>query len=383
MTRTCTLLALGTTMLVAAACNDHSASKELTAPIFDRKESAQNGKNEHERHLGASLKGRNEVPPRDTRATGQAFFRLSKDGSSVDYKLIVHDIKNPFMAHIHIGAAGVNGPIVVWLFPSTATTPGPTGVGRRDGLLAKGTFTAANFISILQGHPLSDLLDSIAAGHAYVNVHTDDGVAPPNTGPGDFPGGEIRDQVAPRHEDEDDDDEKDHQGKRIVRMLDDCDPATFNAALMDPNACKGNGKTTFQSFIDELTNTGVAAAWRFFPTKLEAKEGTTLIAKNKGGEVHTFTRVVKFGGGIVDMLNTLSHNPEIAPECKALEDDDFVPPGGRYEEEVNGDDTQLFQCCIHPWMRTTVRRDNHKGHDHDHDDDHGGDKSHGGHGHGG
>jgi hypothetical protein len=26
-------------------------------------------------------------------------------------------------------------------------------------------------------------------------VHTNDGVAPPDTGPGDFPGGEIRGQV--------------------------------------------------------------------------------------------------------------------------------------------------------------------------------------------
>jgi hypothetical protein len=26
-------------------------------------------------------------------------------------------------------------------------------------------------------------------------VHTNDGVAPPDTGPGDFPGGEIRGQI--------------------------------------------------------------------------------------------------------------------------------------------------------------------------------------------
>jgi hypothetical protein len=26
-------------------------------------------------------------------------------------------------------------------------------------------------------------------------VHTNDGVPPPNTGPGDFPGGEIRGQI--------------------------------------------------------------------------------------------------------------------------------------------------------------------------------------------
>ena len=32
----------------------------------------------------------------------------------------------------------------------------------------------------------------IENGGAYVNVHTNDGVAPPGTGPGDLPGGEIR-----------------------------------------------------------------------------------------------------------------------------------------------------------------------------------------------
>jgi hypothetical protein len=32
-------------------------------------------------------------------------------------------------------------------------------------------------------------------GWAYVNVHTNDGIAPTNTGPGDFPGGEIRGQL--------------------------------------------------------------------------------------------------------------------------------------------------------------------------------------------
>jgi hypothetical protein len=33
------------------------------------------------------------------------------------------------------------------------------------------------------------------AGNAYVNVHTNDGVDPTNTGAGDFPGGEIRGQI--------------------------------------------------------------------------------------------------------------------------------------------------------------------------------------------
>ena len=33
------------------------------------------------------------------------------------------------------------------------------------------------------------------AGQAYVNVHTNDGMDPPNTGPGDFPGGEVRGDI--------------------------------------------------------------------------------------------------------------------------------------------------------------------------------------------
>jgi len=53
----------------------------------------------------------------------------------------------------------------------------------------------ANLINALAGHPLSDLIDQIEAGNAYANVHTNDGVGATNTGPGDFPGGEIRGQV--------------------------------------------------------------------------------------------------------------------------------------------------------------------------------------------
>ena len=146
-------------------------------------------------NFGTHLKGQNEVPARDTNAQGQAIFRVSDDGQSVSYKLIAANINNAFMAHIHMAAAGVNGPIVVWLYPSTAPVPGPIGQGRIDGPIAEGTFTAANFVGPLAGHPMSDLLNAIAAGNAYVNIHTNDGVDGTNTGPGDFPGGEIRAQL--------------------------------------------------------------------------------------------------------------------------------------------------------------------------------------------
>lgn len=155
------------------------------------------------------LSGDQEVPPVgvvvDTRAKGKAEFKLSKDGMELRYKLNVSKIDNVFMAHIHLAPAGANGPIVVWLFPSTTPAPGPLGAGRFNGKIAEGTITAANLVGPLAGQPLSALVEAIQAGNAYVNVHTNDGVAPTNTGPGDFPGGEIRGQLSGEHEHEDDD----------------------------------------------------------------------------------------------------------------------------------------------------------------------------------
>jgi hypothetical protein len=46
-----------------------------------------------------------------------------------------------------------------------------------------------------QGITFDALLDLMRNGGSYVNVHTSDGAAPIDTGPGDFPGGEIRGQI--------------------------------------------------------------------------------------------------------------------------------------------------------------------------------------------
>jgi len=166
-------------------------------------------------------------------------------------------------------------------------------------------------------------------------------------------------------------DKDDHDDDlRTVRILDDCEPTSFDAALHNPNACVGNGKTTFDKFIAELTRSGIAQKWRFDPHHVELDRGATLTAVNKGGEVHTFTRVAKFGGGVVPILNTLSGNTTVAPECTTLEADDMVAPGAMYTAELSTDKLQHFQCCIHPWMRADVRL---KHGDHD-DDDHDGGK---------
>jgi hypothetical protein len=137
----------------------------------------------------ATLSGADEVPARDTRATGVARFKLVEDGTALAFKVNVANIQNAVAAHIHCGAVGVNGPVGVTLFG------GSPGSGRADGTLAEGTITAPDPGNACGWTDLAAVLAAIASGNTYVNVHTNDGVAPPNTGPGDFPGGEIRGQI--------------------------------------------------------------------------------------------------------------------------------------------------------------------------------------------
>jgi len=138
----------------------------------------------------AHLSGDSEVPMRDTNATGQAIFQLSRDGSVLAYRLIVANIDNVVASHIHLAPAGSNGGVVAFLFGAV-----PPGAGRSQGVIADGIITAADLVGALSGQSLSVLIEALATGGAYVNVHTNDGVEPTNTGAGDFPGGEIRGQI--------------------------------------------------------------------------------------------------------------------------------------------------------------------------------------------
>lgn len=183
MRRSMMVVALGASAL-AAACDQPEPTAVL--PVFESAMAmAANGKN-----AAVPLSGDQEVPARETEARGVAIFHLSKDGLSLSYKLIVANIENVVAAHIHVGPSDANGPVVLFLYGSV-----PAGGGRIEGVISEGEATAANLIGPLAGMPLSALVDAMRSGGAYVNVHTNDGVAPTNTGPGDFPGGEIRGQI--------------------------------------------------------------------------------------------------------------------------------------------------------------------------------------------
>ncbi len=59
---------------------------------------------------------------------------------------------------------------MVWLYPSA---PPPQLIpGRRDGVLMRGSFTAADLTGPLAGMSIADLVAMLEGGGAYVNVHT-------------------------------------------------------------------------------------------------------------------------------------------------------------------------------------------------------------------
>jgi plastocyanin len=83
--------------------------------------------------------------------------------------------------------------------------------------------------------------------------------------------------------------------------------------------------------------------------------GKKIEVTNEGGRNHTFTPVAEFGGGRVPPLRV---GTQMATECAlapGTTDPYLVGPGGKLKLEAEGEGIMRFQCCLHPWMRATVR----------------------------
>ncbi|MFI5374988.1 MAG: CHRD domain-containing protein [Candidatus Rokuibacteriota bacterium] len=118
----------------------------------------------------AKLDGASEVPRTQSKSTAAATFTVSPDGTKIAYTLTVHDLGDITMAHIHLGTAGKNGPVVVWLYPASGK---PSLIkGQENGELATGEITAASLRGPEKDKALSVLVKAIQAGDAYVNIHT-------------------------------------------------------------------------------------------------------------------------------------------------------------------------------------------------------------------
>lgn len=108
------------------------------------------------------LTGEQEVPPVKTLASGSGMLAVSADGSISGN--ITTDGLNATMAHVHVGARGANGPVIITLIKTTDTV-----------------------WSVPQDAKLSaEQLAGYRAGRLYVNVHTEANK-----------GGEIRAQLTP------------------------------------------------------------------------------------------------------------------------------------------------------------------------------------------
>lgn len=182
--RVSTVILLASLTLLVLGCTDQVVAPETTSRVDANTRASLNKALQGKAVLNftAPLSGNQEVPPVETRATGLAKFQLSKDGSALSYKLIVANIEDVLMAHIHVAPTGQNGPVVAWLYPSA---PPPQLIpGRSNGVLAEGTITAANLVGPLAGEPLHALVEVMSSGGTYVNVHTSA-----------HPPGEIRGQI--------------------------------------------------------------------------------------------------------------------------------------------------------------------------------------------
>lgn len=122
----------------------------------------------------AHCTGDAEVPPVDTAGQCQTVFKVR--GDTLDYRLVVANVREAVAAHIHCAPEGVNGPIGVTLFGG-----GPVST---SGILAQGPILAPDVDNACGWVDLADVIAALAAGDTYVNVHT---VA--------NPGGEVRGQV--------------------------------------------------------------------------------------------------------------------------------------------------------------------------------------------
>jgi hypothetical protein len=139
---------------------------------------------------------------------------------------------------------------------------------------------------------------------------------------------------------------------RHIGILDRCDPATFNAMFGEGICVMRNSGVPVDTFLDRVNpKDGGHNAWRFTPEQVGLDRGRSLLLDNRGGEVHTFTEVVDFGGGIVPPLNAAL--PPGTPLAVPIGDLRFIGPGEQMDLSVSAG-THKFECLIHPWMQTTV-----------------------------
>jgi CHRD domain len=113
------------------------------------------------------LKAGNEVPPSGSKAFGAAVVHINESKLFFSVAIVNPARESFFAGHIHVGAAGVNGPVVVTLFSGSTDRKLIVQAARLDIDPALGKAICADPAAY------------------YINYHTTD-----------FPGGAVRGQLA-------------------------------------------------------------------------------------------------------------------------------------------------------------------------------------------
>jgi hypothetical protein len=135
--------------------------KRLSAVLLSLALAACAGMNSSGKSVNVSLSGANEVPAASVSGSGSGNFTIADDGS-VSGSVTTSGVQGT-MAHIHQGAQGQNGPVIVPLVKNGDTYSAPAGAKLSDAQM-----------------------QAFKAGNLYVNVHT-----------AAHKGGEIRGQLQP------------------------------------------------------------------------------------------------------------------------------------------------------------------------------------------
>lgn len=154
-------------------------------------------------------------------------------------------------------------------------------------------------------------------------------------------------------------------GKRFL-ITDDCDPTDGDWTAVGGCFRDGGGEVTRAEFRGANENGHPGhPSWRIVPPYVAERSGDEIRIRNTGGRDHTFTEVNKFGGGYNAGQN--ARGAAVAPECATVDPATgaltpapaavatTVAPGGEMRVEGLSPGTHNFQCCIHPWMRSTVK----------------------------
>jgi predicted lipoprotein with Yx(FWY)xxD motif len=119
----------------------------------------------------ADLTGAQENPPVATAATGKGLAVISADGNTITYLVTYSGLSGTLnAAHIHTGAVGANGGVIL---------PLAAGASPMTGTLTSAEFSASGSVTTF-----AQAVAAIRAGTTYFNLHTTAN-----------PGGEIRGQV--------------------------------------------------------------------------------------------------------------------------------------------------------------------------------------------